>query len=910
MSRQLEKTYVPKLVEERWHRFWIDKGYWHTTADRPGVPYCIVIPPPNVTGSLHIGHALNNCLQDILVRWRRMQGRNTLWMPGTDHAGIATQNVVEKHLLNEGTSRETLGREAFVGRVWEWKARYGGMIVDQLKRLGASCDWDRQRFTLDEGLSKAVREVFVRLYEEGLIYRGERLINWCPRCLTALSDIEVEHEEQRGTLYHIAYPVVDVPGTTLTVATTRPETMLGDTAVAVHPEDDRYRQLIGRHVHVPLTTRTIPIVGDAILVDREFGTGAVKITPAHDFHDFEAGIRHTLPRLPLFDMHGRLDSGGMGSAGVDHSLAKAIEGLAVAKARPIVERRLRDAGHLTHVEDHHMAIGKCYRCKTLVEPFLSPQWFVNVQPLAEPAIQAVEQGRVRLVPEGWVNNYLGWMRGIKDWCISRQIWWGHQLPAWYCLQCNSSLLHQTPQGRWIIPHDAQPHVSRTDLTRCPTCGGELIRDPDVLDTWFSSALWPFSTLGWPEETPELKTFYPTSTLVTGLDILFFWVARMIMMGLKFMGEVPFRDVYIHALVRDAEGQKMSKSKGNVIDPLQIMDEYGTDALRFTLAAMASPGRDVKLAQERIEGYRNFANKIWNAARFSLMHLDGPREALQPGMRSFADHWILSRLNETIAAVNASLEEYRFDQASTYLYQFVWHEFCDWYLELVKPVLQADSPEARSTRQTVLDALDTTLRLLHPFMPFLTEEIWQTLPHNGESIVTQPYPEAASEWNDKDIEAQFALLARLVTIVRTGRALLSVPPGKVVTAYGMSQEVDELHTISRLRGHAEHLARSTLHVAPLEAWPTSMVLKLATEGLTVGLLVEGDVDLNTALQRTSKQQQEAEKEASRLESKLANPNFTAKAPPEVVAEHEQRLKLLHRDLAILSSSAQQLKAMLR
>src|SRR6185436_8349514 len=685
---QLDKTYDPKAVEGRWYQTWNKRGYFHASPSLPGQPYCIVIPPPNVTGSLHVGHALNHSLQDILIRWRRMQGRNVLWLPGTDHAGIATQNVVEKQLMTEGTSRESLGRERFIERVWQWKATSGNTIVNQQKQLGESCDWDRLRFTMDEGLSKAVIEVFVRLYDDGLIYRGKRLINWCPRCLTALSDIEVEHEDVKGKLYHIRYPLVDDPNTSLVVATTLPETMLGDTAVAVHPDDPRYRHLIGRNVRLPLTTREIPIVGDSILVDLEFGTGAVKITPAHDFNDFEAGERHDLPRFSILDYEALLDLKGMKAASVEEPVIREVHQLPVVKARSKIEQYLRDREFLIKIEDHKMAIGKCYRCKTVVEPYLSPQWFVKIQPLATPAIEAVETGRIRIIPEGWTNNYLGWMRDIKDWCVSRQIWWGHQIPAWYCTKCNhdyilkaghsvgatgqGGTLPDTTTWNYTFTQEALPIVSRAAPARCPECGGQdFLRDPDVLDTWFSSALWPFSTLGWPDRTPELKTYYPTSTLVTGLDILFFWVARLIMMGLKFMCDVPFRDVYIHALVRDAEGQKMSKSKGNVIDPLHVMEQFGTDALRFTLASMASPGRDIKLAEERIEGYRNFANKIWNATRFSLMNLDGPRTAVAPTERAFPDRWILSRLNQTIRSVTSELEAYRFDRAASALYQFIW-----------------------------------------------------------------------------------------------------------------------------------------------------------------------------------------------------------------------------------------------
>jgi len=909
-GRQLEKIYDPTQVEERWYRFWTEKGYFHATVDRPGAPYSIVIPPPNITGSLHLGHALNNTLQDILIRWRRMQGRNTLWMPGTDHAGIATQNVVERQLLAEGTSREVLGREAFVKRVWDWKAQSGGSILQQLKRLGASCDWDRLRFTMDEGLSQAVREVFVRLHEDGLIYRGERLINWCPRCLTALSDIEVEHEETKGKLYHIEYPLADDPKTRLVVATTRPETMLGDTAVAVHPEDPRYNHLIGKKVRLPLTSRDIPIIGDPILVDREFGTGAVKITPGHDFNDFEAGERHNLPRIAILNQRAQMDASGLHDAQVDPSLNLTLK--PVHQARALMVDALRERGFLVKVEDHKMSLGKCYRCKTVVEPYLSPQWFVKIKPLAEPAIKAVEDGRIRLIPEGWVNNYLGWMRDIKDWCISRQIWWGHQIPAWYCRSCNEDAIIEAAPNSFTMTSDAKPIVARTAPTHCPDCSAsDFIRDPDVLDTWFSSALWPFSTLGWPEQTPELKTYYPTSTLVTGLDILFFWVARMIMMGLKFTGNVPFRDVYIHALVRDAEGQKMSKSKGNVMDPLSVMEKYGTDALRFTLAAMASPGRDIKLAEERIEGYRNFANKIWNAARFILMNLDGPREAAPPKDRSFADRWILSRLNRTIRDVNASLEAYRFDQASSQIYHFIWHEYCDWYLELVKPAFQSkDSADAKRTRQTLVESFETLQRLLHPVMPFITEEIWQTLPHEGDSLVIQRYPAPIPEWNAKDIEAEFAVLEQFVTTVRTGRAQLNYQPGKVLALYGATSRGEQLTTLRHLLPFIEHLSRGSVKLAAVETWPTDKVLRLPVEGMTVGLVVEGEVDLEKVLSRLQKQSEEKEQEIQRLEAKLHNVEFTSKAPAEVIREHGDRLRILQQDSRLLVGSGQQLRAMMQ
>lgn len=918
-TRQLDKTYDPKAVEARWYQTWIDRGYFHTSPDRPGLPYSIVIPPPNVTGSLHVGHALNHSLQDILVRWRRMQGRNTLWLPGTDHAGIATQNVVEKQLLAEGSSKEALGRDRFIERVWQWKATSGNKIISQQKQLGESCDWDRLRFTMDDGLSKAVTEVFVQLHEDGLMYRGERLINWCPRCLTALSDIEVEHEEIKGKLYHIRYPLADEPDVHLTVATTRPETLLGDMAVAVHPEDPRYRRLVGRSVLLPLTKRRIPVVADPMLVDLEFGTGAVKITPAHDFNDFEAGERHRLPRLSLYDEQARMDPSGLRDAEVEEDLRRQLEMKPVQKARTLVVAALTDRGLLEKTEDHKMALGHCYRCKTIVEPYLSPQWFVKIHPLAEPAIQAVETGKIRIIPEGWKNNYLGWMRDIKDWCVSRQIWWGHQIPAWYCLTCNAdSVLTRHTQGssgeagsreRVVITKTARPIVARSAPSNCPACGGtKLLRDPDVLDTWFSSGLWPFSTLGWPGQTPELKTYYPTSTLVTGLDILFFWVARMIMLGLKFMGDVPFRDVYIHALVRDAEGQKMSKSKGNVIDPLHVMDQFGTDALRFTLASMASPGRDVRLAEERIEGYRNFANKIWNAARFARMHLDKPRMPKPVSERSFPDRWIMSRLNHTVRLVNDELEAYRFDRASLALYQFIWHEYCDWYLELIKPTLQdAATEDAEATRQTLADTLETIMRLLHPFMPFITEEIWQALPHEGDSVMTRSYPLPVAAWAAPDMEERFTLLDQTVSLLRTARVLLSYPPAQPIRFVVTHDDQARRRQLEALHPHIAHLGRGTIEQSSDHS-PVKR-LRMVTEGLTVAITVADDVDVQKALDRLLKQQDEQAKEISRLEGKLSNTDFTAKAPPEVIADHQQRLRTLRGDQTILASSAAQLQAML-
>ncbi|MBW1834472.1 MAG: valine--tRNA ligase, partial [Deltaproteobacteria bacterium] len=671
-SNILDKGYEPHEVEKRWYDFWEKEQLFAAKDKSSQKPYSIVIPPPNVTGVLHMGHALNITMQDILCRYRRMHGDNVLWMPGTDHAGIATQNVVEKNLAGEGRDRHQLGREKFIEAVWKWRKEYGSAIINQLKRLGASCDWDRERFTMDEGLSLAVRKVFVQLYNEGLIYRDNYIINWCQRCHTALADLEVEHEEHDGHLYHIKYPSTDGSGVII-VATTRPETMLGDTAIAVNPEDERYRNIGYNEVILPLMNRTIPIIREKY-VDTSFGTGALKVTPAHDPNDFEIGRRHNLPSIKV-----------IGDDGLMTSEAGQFKGLDRFECREAVLKALKKEGLLEKIEPHKHKVGHCYRCKTVVEPNLSKQWFVNVKPLAEKAVKAVEDGKTKIIPESWTKNYYNWMNDIRPWCISRQIWWGHQIPVWTCENCNEVIVAvDTPET-------------------CPKCNGKnLVQESDVLDTWFSSALWPFSTMGWPEETPLLKTFYPTSVLITGFDILFFWIARMMMMGIHFMGDVPFKDVYIHALVRDEEGSKMSKSKGNVIDPLTVIDHYGTDAFRFTLAAFAAQGRDIKMSEKRVEGYRNFVNKLWNASRFSLMHLNKGYDDIDYNQLSLPDRWILSRLNTVTENVNDTLDNYRFNEAAGAIYKFVWHEFCDWYLEIIKPTLYAK--EKQNERQSTLSVL--------------------------------------------------------------------------------------------------------------------------------------------------------------------------------------------------------------
>jgi len=868
-TKTLEKVYDPTGTEEKWYTYWTEKGYFRGRLDDDRPYYAIVIPPPNVTGSLHMGHALNNTLQDILIRWKRMDGVNTLWMPGTDHAGIATQNVVERDLASEGRDRHELGREKFVERVWKWRKEYGGVIINQLRRLGASCDWSRERFTMDEGLSRAVREVFVRLYEEGLIYRDNYIINWCPRCHTALSDVEVEHEETEGRLYHIRYPL---PGREdfLVVATTRPETMLGDTAVAVHPEDERYQTLHGEKVVLPVLKRELPVIADAY-VDREFGTGVVKITPAHDPNDFEVGLRHGLPRISVMDQDARMNEAAGKYAGMDRY-----------ECRKALLADLEKEGLIENIEEHGHAVGHCYRCKTVVEPILSLQWFVRMKELAAPAIAAVEEGRIRFVPKGWRNTYFEWMRNIRDWCISRQIWWGHRIPAWLCASCGKIT------------------VDRTDPTACVHCGStEITQETDVLDTWFSSALWPFSTLGWPDETPELQHYYPTSVLITGFDIIFFWVARMIMMGLKFRGEVPFHDVYIHALVRDAQGQKMSKSKGNVIDPLIMIDKYGTDAFRFTLTAFAAQGRDVRLSEERIQGYRNFTNKIWNASRFALMNLADYDPDREDGALELADRWIASRLNRAVAGVREALESYKFNEAASVLYRFFWHEFCDWYLELIKDRLYGDDVAARRRAQHCLvETLDESLRLLHPFMPFITEEIYQHLPVHGESIMIDNYPVVQPDREDDAAEKEMALVMEAITLIRNIRGEMNIAPGKALNPLIRIREEKAGEILQRHEGYILSLSRcETVQVGTEVTRPSSSATAVG-DRLEVFVPLEGVIDLEEEKARLRKNLAKVQKDLAGVDRKLANESFTRKAPADVVAkERAKREELIAKEQKI-------------
>ncbi len=865
-THSLDKGYEPREVEKRWYTYWEQENLFSAEEKSDRKSFSIVIPPPNVTGVLHMGHALNNVLQDVLCRYRRARGDNVLWMPGTDHAGIATQNVVEKHLASQGKDRHQLGREAFIKTVWEWREKYGGAIINQLKRLGASCDWDRERFTMDEGLSRAVRKVFVDLYDQGLIYQGHYIINWCVRCHTALADLEVEHEELDGHLYYIQYPFPNGDGG-ITVATTRPETMLGDTAVAIHPEDDRFRDLRSDAVILPLMEREIPIIRDAY-VDTSFGTGGLKVTPAHDPNDFDIGGRHDLPAVKVIG-----DDGYMTEA------AGRFAGLERFECRKAVVEALSAAGLLQKIEDHPHGVGHCYRCGTVVEPNLSKQWFVKARPLADKAADAVRKNETRIVPETWENTYFDWLDNIRDWCISRQIWWGHQIPAWTCRACDEVIVAMEAPGT------------------CRACGGsDLVQETDVLDTWFSSALWPFSTMGWPEDTDLLRTFYPTSVLVTAFDILFFWVARMMMMGIHFMGKVPFDDVYIHAIVRDEDGKKMSKSKGNVIDPLSVMDRYGTDAFRFTLAAFAAQGRDIKMSERRVEGYRHFINKLWNAARFSLMNLgdETPVETdLSTAPISLPDRWILSRLCGVIETDREALDTYRFNEAASALYQFVWHEFCDWYLEAIKPVLYREegTAEKAATRYVLWRVLKDTLVLLHPFIPFVTEEIWHKLPGVEGSIMTARFP--AEDLSppriepDPEAEAQMALVMAVITGVRNIRGEMNIAPSVPLEATVQSPDAE---TRQYLDAHGEmivHLARlSKFGAAPPGNQPPSAAAAVI-EDATIFVSLEGIIDFDKEIERLEKETGKLQKELNGISKKLSNEDFLDKAPEDVIQKARNR-----------------------
>ncbi len=910
----MDKTYSPQDIEQRVYERWEASGRFAPAGSGP--PYCIVIPPPNVTGTLHMGHAFQDTIMDALTRFHRMRGDATLWQPGTDHAGIATQMVVERLLETEGKTRHDLGRERFVERVWQWKEQSGDRISRQLRRLGASVDWSRERFTMDEGLSGAVLEAFVRLYEDGLIYRGKRLVNWDPVLKTALSDLEVLSQEEQGSLWHLRYPLADGSGQ-LVVATTRPETMLGDTAVAVHPDDERYRDLVGRSVRLPLTDREIPVIADEY-VDPAFGSGCVKITPAHDFNDYEIGQRHGLPLVNILEA----------DASLGDAAPRAYRGLDRFEARRRVVADLEAAGLLERIEEHRLMVPRGDRSGSVIEPWLTDQWYVRIAPLAGPAIRAVEEGRIRFVPENWDKTYFEWMRNIKDWCISRQLWWGHRIPAWY-----------DAEGRIFVGRSEDEVRARHAL------GPDvpLNQDTDVLDTWFSSGLWPFSTLGWPGRDPELGRFYPTSVLVTGFDIIFFWVARMIMLGIQFIGEVPFREVYVHGLIRDHDGQKMSKSKGNVIDPLDIVDgitlealvakrtsglmqphlapaiekatrrefpqgiaAHGTDALRFTFAAMATQSRDLRFDLGRVEGYRNFCNKLWNASRYVLMATEGTEDD-GPVELALADRWILQRLETAVAAVHDGFRQYRFDLAAQAVYEFTWYEFCDWYLELSKPVLQSDSStEAarRGTRGTLLGTLETLLRLLHPIMPFITEEIWSRVGPRagrpGDMLMTQPFPEPASSAPDPAIEREMRWVMDFILGIRQIRGEMDIAPSTRFDVLLQDAAADDLLRYRRNAACIERLASvgSARALAPGEAAPQSATALLGEMKILVPMA--GLIDVESELARLAKRRQKVEQDLARSEAKLGNQRFVANAPAEVVEQEQDRVAQFKRELEQLGA----------
>ena len=877
---EFSSTYEPKTVEEKWYKYWEENGYFNAKEDDGKEPYTIVIPPPNVTGSLHMGHALNNTLQDILIRWQRMKGKSALWMPGMDHAGIATQNVVERLLKEEGKTKDDLGREKFVERVWEWKEHFGGEIKGQLRRLGCSLDWPRERFTLDEGLSNAVRKVFVTLYDEGLIYQGYRIINWCPRCETALSDIETEYQDLEGNLWHIKYPIVGSDDF-IVVATTRPETMLGDTGVAVNPEDERYAHLIGKKIMLPLMDREIPVIADSF-VDKEFGTGLVKVTPAHDPNDFEMGQRHNLEEINIFDKNAIVNEHG-----------GKYNGMSRFDARKAVVKDLEDLGLLDKIEKHDHSVGHCYRCSSIIEPYLSQQWFVKIKPIAEKAIEVVENGKIKFVPKNWEKTYFEWMYNIRDWCISRQLWWGHRIPAFYCEDCGDLI------------------VTMEDPTECGKCGSKNLRqDEDVLDTWFSSGLWPFSTLGWPENTEALEKYYSTSVLVTGFDIIFFWVARMIMMGMKFMDDVPFADVYIHALVRDEKGHKMSKSRGNVIDPLIMMDKYGTDAFRFTLAIFAAQGRDIILSEKRIEGYRAFSNKIWNATRFVGMNLGDnfkPRDIDVNELEHF-DRWLLHRLNKTIESISQGLEEYKFNDAAHVIYDFMWHEFCDWYLELTKQRLYSKDKELEKSsdtaKQVLYHVLKKSLQLLHPFMPFITEEIWEKFSiDSGSKIIVSPWPEVNSSFDFADEAHEAQVFMDIIYKIRNIRGEMNIPPDKKAEVVFKTESDLIVSIIEREDANIKALAKVESITIDKDYKPDKTDASAIMNDIEIFLPLKGLIDIEKEKSRLQKEITKISGELEKVEKKLTNESFIGKAPDNIVekekkkkSEYEEMLSKLEESLS--------------
>ncbi len=878
MKKELEKVYDPKQVEDKTYRFWLEKRYFHAEPNPKKKPYTIVIPPPNITGQLHLGHALDCTLQDSIIRFKRMQGYEALWLPGTDHASIATEAKIVEAMRKEGVTKDDLGREGFLERAWEWKKTYGGKIVEQLKKMGSSCDWERERFTLDEGCSEAVKEVFIRLYEKGLIYRGERIINWCPHCLTSISDAEVEYEEHDGHFWHIRYPLSNGSGY-LEIATTRPETLLGDTALAVHPDDERYQALVGKTVILPLVGREIPIVADSY-VEMDFGTGVVKITPAHDPNDFEVGLRHNLPVINVMNDDATINENG-----------GKYRGMGRYECRKQIVADLEAEGFLVKVEDHKHNVGSCYRCSTTVEPRVSKQWFVKMEPLAGPAIEAVRSGETKFVPDRFSKIYYHWMENIKDWCISRQLWWGHRIPAWYCQDCGE-----------VIVAKEEPHT-------CPKCGSKnLQQDPDTLDTWFSSALWPFSTLGWPNQTEELKYFYPTSTLVTGYDIIFFWVARMIFSGVENMGKSPFETVFIHGIVRDAQGRKMSKSLGNGIDPLKVIDEYGADALRFTLATGNSPGNDMRFVEEKVKASRNFANKIWNATRFILMNLSDEIDKPElPQRLQTEDKWILSKLNTLIKEVTENLERFELGIAVQKLYDFIWDVLCDWYIELTKSRIQAGGESAKSAQQVLIYVMNQCLKLLHPIMPFITEEIWQAIPNDCESIMVAPWPQYREDLCFQQEEEDFEKVMSAIKAIRNRRAEMNVPPSKKARVFVKTLNTGVFESgamfIERLASASEVKVSG---VAPQQGEDFSDAVQVITDSARIFIPLDELVDKEKELARLEKERKTCEKDIAMVEQKLSSQGFIEKAPQNVVEaerakleKHKERMEKIVESIAAFS-----------
>ena len=869
MAKDLAKQYDPKDVEDRIYKFWLDGKYFHAKCDPDKKPYTIVIPPPNITGQLHMGHALDNTLQDILIRYRRMQGYDALWLPGTDHASIATEAKIVEAMRKEGITKEDIGREVFLKRAWEWKEKFGGRIVEQLKKMGSSCDWDRERFTMDEGCSKAVKEVFVNLYNKGLIYRGERIVNWCPHCLTSISDAEVEYEDQAGHFWHLRYPFKDGSGY-LELATTRPETMLGDTAVAVNPNDERYKDIVGKTLILPIVHREIPVIADDY-VEMDFGTGCVKITPAHDPNDFEVGLRHNLEVIDTFtdDAHIKPEWGKY--AGMDRM-----------EARKAIVEDLEKEGAIVKIEDYSHNVGVCYRCHSSIEPKVSKQWFVKMEPLAKPAIDCVKNGEVKFVPERFDKTYYHWMENIKDWCISRQLWWGHRIPAWYCDECGEVV------------------VSKETPTVCPKCGcNHLTQDPDTLDTWFSSALWPFSTLGWPDKTPELAHYFPTSTLVTGYDIIFFWVARMIFSSVENMHERPFDTVFIHGIVRDAQGRKMSKSLGNGIDPLIVIDEYGADALRFTLATGNSPGNDMRFSDEKVGASRNFANKLWNAARFILMNLGEDEKAPHiPDELALEDKWILSLFNKLTKEVTDNLDKFELGIAVQKLYDFIWDVFCDWYIEISKIRLNSgDEKAAQTARDMLVYIMSNTLKLLHPFMPFITEEIWQTLPHEGESIMISEWPVYKDEYDFSVEEQEMDRIMEAVRAIRNRRAEMNVPPSKKAKYYIATAHKD---TFEKAGIFMQRLA-SCSEAEIGDSFEIDDAVCIVTTDAKIYIPLGELVDFEKEIARLNKEKEKVLKDLEFIDKKLNNENFVAKAPKAVVDGQREAAQKLRDKIAMIDES---------